>query len=155
MTTRLTARLGATLAAVLLALPAAADITIEDAYARSSSPVAKSGAAFMMIHNSGPEDDRLVAARSDAAMRVELHTHKEADGGVMQMMQVEEGFPVPAGGMHALQRGGDHVMLMGLTGPLKQGAALTVTLVFEQAGEMVVEVPVDLERQPGAQAHSN
>ena len=140
----------AALAACLLAAPALAEITIEDAYARSAGKLAKAGAAFMLIHNSGEVDDRLVAAASDVAKKVELHTHIEGDGGVMRMVEVEEGFAVPAGGSHALQRGGDHVMFMGLNGPWEQGDVLSVTLTFEQAGDITVEIPVDLERMPGA-----
>lgn len=127
-------------------LPAFAEIIIEDAYARSASPMAKSGAAFMMIKNSG-EADRLIAASSDAAARTELHTHLEGENGVMRMVHVEEGFELPADGMIAMQRGGKHVMLMGLNAPMEQGATVTVTLTFEKAGDVVVEVPVDLERQ--------
>lgn len=141
--------LATALAAAAFALPAlAADITVEDAYARSASPMAKSGAAFMILHNAGATDDRLVSAASDAAMRVELHTHKATGDGVMQMMEVEDGFVVPAGGTHALARGGDHVMLMGLAQPMSQGDTITVTLTFETAGEITVEIPVDLERAP-------
>ncbi len=135
-------------AAALLAAPALAEITIEDAYARSASPVAKAGAAFMTLVNTGETDDRLIAASSEVAKRVELHTHSENAEGVMMMMEVEEGFPIPARGSHTLARGGDHVMFMGLTGPWAHGDSLTVTLTFEEAGEMTVEIPVDLERQP-------
>ena len=105
-------------------------IMVDDAYARSSGKNAKAGAAFMMIMNNGDADDRLVEVRSDAAARVELHTHKINEQGVAQMMQVEEGFAIPAGEMHSLQRGGDHVMFMGLTQPFEQGAMVPVTLVF-------------------------
>ncbi|QDC09062.1 copper chaperone PCu(A)C [Oceanicola sp. D3] len=143
-----------TLAALMAASPAVADIKVMDAYARSASPTAKSGAAFMEIMNTGEADDRLIAAASDAAARVELHTHKDMGEGVMRMMEVEEGFALPAGGAHALARGGDHVMLMGLTAPLEQGSTISVTLTFEQAGEMVVEIPVDNERKPEAMDHS-
>jgi len=138
-------------AAAALAMPAMADmakIMVQDPYARSSGASAKSGAAFMTLMNHTDQDDRLIAASSDAAARVELHTHKENADGVMQMMEVEEGFAVPAGGMHALARGGDHVMLMGLTAPLAQGDIVTLTLTFEKAGEITVEVPVDLTRKP-------
>jgi copper(I)-binding protein len=135
------------LALTAVAAPAFAEITISDAYARSSGMKAKAGAAFFMIENSGDEDDRLVSAMSDAAKRVELHTHIEGENGVMRMVEVEEGFAVSAGGAHALARGGDHVMFMGLTAPFEQGNMLSVTLVFEKAGEMVVEIPVDLERK--------
>lgn len=135
--------------ALAVATPAFADIVIRDAYARSSGPMAKAGAAFMVIENTGGEDDRLMAASSDKAVRVELHTHKEMGDGIMKMMEVEEGFAVPAGGSHALARGGDHVMFMGLTSAMVQDELVTVTLTFEKAGEMVIEIPVDLRRMPG------
>lgn len=138
-----------------LATPALAEIAISDAYARASSPAAKSGAAFLVLENAGDGDDRLLSASTDAAARVELHTHRETGDGIMQMIEIEDGIPLPAGASHSLERGGDHVMLMGLTRPLEQGDEITVTLVFEQAGEVEVTVPVDNERQPKAGAHSH
>ncbi|MGL4310432.1 MAG: copper chaperone PCu(A)C [Paracoccaceae bacterium] len=143
-------------AATILAAPAFAQdaITITDAYARSSGAMAKTGAAFMVIENHQAEDDRLLSAASDVAERVELHTHKESVDGVMQMLEVPEGFPVPANGSHALSRGGDHVMFLGLTRKLEQGETVTVTLTFEKAGEITVDVPVDMEGgEGGAMQH--
>ncbi len=129
--------------AALFATPALADdVTVTDAYMRVASPVAQSAAAFMVIENTGAAGDRLVAARSDAAERVELHTHIE-DGDVMRMRQVEDGFEIPAGGSHALARGGDHVMFMGLARPLEQGDTVDVTLEFEQAGTVDLTVAVN------------
>ena len=49
-----------------------------------------------------------------------------------------------------MKRGGHHVMLMGLTDSLDQGEAISVTLTFEKAGDVVVDIPVDLERKPDA-----
>lgn len=137
-------------AMALLTLPAFAGdaaISIKDAYARSG---AMSGAAFFTIMNTSDTDDRLIAASSDAAPRVELHTHIEDENGVMKMRRVEDGFAVPAGGMHALARGGDHVMFMGLEQPLPEGETISVTLTFEKAGDVVVEIPVDNDRKPKA-----
>ena len=139
----------AALAAVSFAFPAlAGDIAINDPYARVSAKMSTSGAAFMVIENTGTEDDRLIAASSEVAERTELHTHKADANGVMRMMKVEEGFPLPAGGSHALARGGDHVMFLGLKHPLSQGDIVKVTLTFEKAGDVVVDIPVDLERKP-------
>lgn len=136
--------------AMVVALPAfAQDITITDAYARTSGMMAKSGAAFMVIENHAAADDRLVSATSDVAQRVELHTHIAGADGVMQMVEVPEGFVVPAQGSHALARGGDHVMFLGLTRELEQGDKVSVTLTFEKAGPMTVEIPVDLARKDG------
>ncbi|MCR9127049.1 MAG: copper chaperone PCu(A)C [Rhodobacteraceae bacterium] len=129
-----------------MAEPAA--IAVEDAYARAASAMAMSGAAFMVLRNAGTEDDVLIAARTDAAKRVELHTHVEDANGVMRMTELEAGLPIPAGAERVLKRGGDHVMLMGLNGPLEQGGQISLTLVFEKAGEVTVVVPVDNARLP-------
>lgn len=142
----------AVLAAALLALPVssfAADILIEDPYVRVSRPNAPTGAAFMILRNSGATDDRLLSARSDAAARVELHTHIDQGDGVMKMVELEEGLALPAGGTHVMARGGDHVMFMGLSQPLTQGGEVSVTLTFEKAGDITVTIPVDNERKPG------
>lgn len=135
-------------AAVSFALPAFAEsaIAITDPYARFM-PGAKAGAAFMVIENTGTEDDRLIDARADISVKTELHTHKAGDGGMMQMVHVPEGFPIPAGASHALARGGDHVMFMGLKSMPRQGDMIPLTLVFEKAGEVQVEVPVDMMRE--------
>ncbi|WP_170761854.1 copper chaperone PCu(A)C [Ruegeria lacuscaerulensis] len=148
-----------TLAAATLATSAFAQdpITVDDAYARSAGNSAKAGAAFMMIQNTGEADDRLVGVESDVAARVELHTHLIDENGVAKMTHVEEGFVIPAGETHMLKRGGDHVMFMGLTAPFEQGSKVPVTLIFEKAGEVEIEIPVDLERQDagGHGSHSN
>src|SRR6056297_1618620 len=85
-------------ATAAFALPALAGdishITIDDAYARASNTMA--GAAFMSITNTSDTDDRLVAVASDVAERVELHTHLEDANGVMRMIEVEDGFAIPA-----------------------------------------------------------
>lgn len=132
-----------------LTLPAFAGESIEvhEAYARSSNP--KAGAAFMMIHNYGDTDDRLVDVTSDAAKLVQLHTHIEDENGIMKMMHVEDGFEVPAGGVIELKRGGHHVMFMGLSEPFVQGETVPLTLIFEKAGELVLDITVDQDRKAG------
>ncbi|MEL6643195.1 MAG: copper chaperone PCu(A)C [Pseudomonadota bacterium] len=141
--------LSAAAIAALTAAPAlAGGIMIDDPYARASTPSAKSGAAFMTIVNHTDADDRLIAASSPVSERVELHTHLEDANGVMRMVEVKDGIAVPAGGKAMLMRGGDHVMFMGLTQSLNDGDVVEVTLTFEQAGDMTVEIPVDLNRKP-------
>lgn len=134
-------------ALALLSSAAFADIMVMDPYARAAGKSAKAGAAFMVIENSGGADDRLIGAASDIAKKVELHTHKDMGDGVMKMIHVEEGFVIPAGGKHMLMRGGDHVMFMGLNSSMDQGNTVKVTLTFEKAGDIVVDIPVDLERK--------
>lgn len=122
-------------------------IMIHDSYARVASKAAKSGAAFLELHNMGDEDDRLIGVRSDVAAKSELHTHKDMGDGIMKMMHIEEGFAIPAGESHVLARGGDHLMFMGLTRHLDHGDMVEAVLVFEKAGEITVQIPVDLERK--------
>ena len=137
--------------AATLAMPALAEsrIEIDDPYARAAGVTAQAGAAFMVIRNTGDSDDRLIAATSNAARRVELHTHQQDENGVMRMIHVEEGFAIPAGTEVMLMRGGRHVMFMGLNDPFEQDEMLDVTLTFEEAGEILVQIPVDNDRQPG------
>ncbi|MEB8385827.1 copper chaperone PCu(A)C [Rhodobacteraceae bacterium KMM 6894] len=142
-----TFRTFAAVAAFAFATPVfAADLMVHDAYARSASPAAKTGAAFMQIMNHGA-DDRLISVASPAAKLVQLHTHEQDVNGVMSMIHVKEGFALPAGETLTMARGGKHVMLMGLTAPLEQGDIVPITLTFEKAGDMTVDVIVDLERQ--------
>ena len=135
-----------------LTTSAMAEITVEDPYARSSNQ--RAGAAFMMIINTGDTADRLIAAESDASMRAELHTHLEDANGVMRMIEVEDGFEIPAGGSVHLRRGGDHVMFMGLNVPFEQGGTVPLRLIFESGAEISLEVPVDNERM-GGMTHSH
>jgi copper(I)-binding protein len=145
----------ATALGLALASPALAqEIHVLDTYARAASPMAKTGAAFMMIENIGDADDRLIGATSPAAQMVQLHTHRE-EGGVMKMVHVEDGFEVPAGETLMLQRGGNHVMFMGLTESFEQGKVIPLTLIFEKSGEITVDVPVDLNRKPEGHGHGN
>lgn len=133
-------------AALLIAMPAWADILVTDAYARSAMASAKTGAAFMVIENNGDEADRLIGAASEAAPMVQLHTHIADDNGVMRMRHVENGFAIPAGGTHVLERGADHVMFMGMTDGFVDGGTVTVTLTFEKAGDLTIDIPVQLDR---------
>lgn len=120
-----------------------------DAYARTNGGIGKTGAIFLMIHNMTDADDRLVGARADVAKRVEIHTHQDDGNGVMKMIHLTEGLALPGGEVHPLVRGGDHVMLMGLTRDLVDGETFPLTLEFENAPELVIEVTVDNARKPG------
>jgi copper(I)-binding protein len=55
----------------------------------------------------------LVAAEAAFAEAVELHTHSVDAQGRMAMRKVDS-FTVPAGGVHELRRGGDHMMFFGI-----------------------------------------
>ncbi len=128
----------------------AGDIEIVRPYARTSGANAKSGAMFLLIVNHGASADRLLSVRTDVAKKAMLHTNIEDENGVMKMRPLPDGIEIPAGAEHRLKRGGDHVMLMGIGDPLADGDRLSVTLVFENAGEIAISVPVDQARKPAS-----
>lgn len=142
-------------AAAFLAMPAFAcdGFEVHDAYARVSTAMSTSGAAFMTMQNHGNADCHIVGARADVAAMAQLHTHVIDENGVAHMREVADGFRIPAGGEHVLQRGGDHVMLMGLTHPLAQGDVINITFVFEDGTESTVPVSVGNTRAPGRMGH--
>jgi copper(I)-binding protein len=117
-------------------------LEISQAWARATPPSAPAGGGFLKITNTGATPDRLVSARSPAADIVQVHEMK-MDGSVMRMREVEKGLEIPAGGSVTLAPGGYHLMMMGLKGPLKQGSTVPVTLTFEKAGTVDVELAVE------------
>jgi len=122
----------------------AADIEVATPFMRAAPVAGGNGAAFLSITNHGSED-RLIGAEAGISKTVELHTHVK-DGDVYRMRQVEA-LVVPAQGTLELKPGGNHIMFIGLTAPIKEGATVPLTLIFEKAGKITVDVPV---QAPGA-----
>lgn len=114
-------------------------ITITQPWSRATPPGAAVGAAYLDIINTGAADT-LVGVESPVAADVEVHVDYE-EGGLMRMRPVPR-LPVPARGHVHLGSGGLHVMLMRLKQPLKEGEHFPLTLVFEHAGRILVQVPV-------------
>ena len=130
-------------------------ISVDDAYVRASSKLAKSAAAFMEIRNTSSRDDRLLDVKSEVAKKVELHTHIKGDDGVMKMRRVEDGFVISGNGVLKLERGGDHIMFMGLTQPFVDGEAISLTLIFETAGSIELEIPIHLKKRSTSISHTH
>lgn len=135
------------LAAVLGAMPVAAEqpaskgVSVGDAWTRATPGGATIGAAYLTVAAAKGAGDKLIAAKSDVAERVELHTHL-MEGDVMKMRRVES-IGVPDGSYVRLKPSGDHIMLIGLKQPLKQGGTVMLTLVFEKAGSIDVEARIE------------
>lgn len=119
-------------------------------WARTSPADAANGAAYFTVVSA--QDDRLLSVSADpsVAAMVELHetvmdmsseTTAAMGGGQMTMRPVD-GINVKAGEPLELKPGGYHVMLMELAQPLKVGDSITLTLTFEQQGDIDIDVPV-------------
>ena len=133
----------------------AGQIMISDAYARSSGPLAMAGAAYMRIMNHSDESDHLLGVQSDIAKKTELHSHLENDNGVMKMVRIDEGIKIGPMKDHSLAPGGEHIMFMGLKAPFKTGKIIPITLLFEKAGEVAIEIIVDQDRKEKKHSHSH
>jgi copper(I)-binding protein len=75
------------------------------------------------------------------ATRAEVHTVIR-EGDVMRMREVTAIDLAPKSTTE-LKPGSYHIMLMELAGPLKAGDRFPLTLVFEKAGSITVEVQVE------------
>ena len=131
------------LTALLLLAPALAFaaplITITAAWARATPPGVTTAAAYMTVTNDGTAD-RLLGASSPAARQVLLHAEVEEHG--MQHMRQLDGVEVPAHGNVELAAGQMHLMLVDIAKPLVPDATIKMTLRFEKAGEITIDVPV-------------
>ena len=125
-----------------LAPVATADaLGLNDPFARAA-PAGGVSAVFLQIENATALDETLVAARTDAAGRVEIHRTQEGAGGLSEMVEVEGGLLVPAGETVTLEPGGLHVMLLDLQRDLAEGDTLDVEMEFSSRGTVTARVPV-------------
>ena len=115
-------------------------IHIMSPWSQALPAISKNGAAYVTLNNHGEAADRLVGASSPVAARVEIHGHTMEDG-LMKMRPVESIVLTP-GEYVALKPGGNHIMLMGLKQPLKEGDQFPLTLEFENAEPVEVTVTV-------------
>lgn len=138
----------AVLTACLLAAGAArAEIEVSEPRLRAVFDGARSAAAYFEIANRGAAPDRLVAVRTPVGMAM-LHGSREEDG-VVRMVPLE-GIEIAAGDTAVLAPGGLHVMVMRLDPGALTRASLPLTLVFEHAGEIEIDLPVVLGREAPA-----
>jgi copper(I)-binding protein len=117
------------------------DIEITTAFARATLPNAPVAGGYLTITNKGKTDDRLVAASSPVAGKDELHEMTMQDD-VMKMQALPDGIAVPAGETVTLSPGGMHIMFMQLQHPFVEGETVPVTLKFEQAGSVTVQLSI-------------
>lgn len=120
-------RITLTLALLVMAATAQAQLSVKDAWVRATVPQQKATGAFMQL--TAASDARLVGASSPVAGVVEIHEMAMVQD-VMKMRAVAS-LDLPAGKTVALRPGGYHVMLMDLKGQVKDGDTVPLTLVLE------------------------
>ena len=118
----------------------AGSLEISSAWIRATLAGQPAGGGFMTIENKGTEADRLLSAASPLTPMVQVHEMK-MEGEVMKMAELENGLEIPAGGKVELKPGGYHIMFMDLQAQVKEGDVVHVTLKFEKAGTVEIDLP--------------
>lgn len=125
---------------------ALAQVEVTDALCRPTPNGRDVTGCYLTLTSS--TNDRLISVSSPSSTTAQIHEMK-TEGGVMQMAEMKDGLPLPAGEAVTLKPGGNHIMLIGVTAPLKAGDTVSLTLTFEQAAPYGVRAVVG---QPGASA---
>lgn len=125
----------------------AGDIEIVAPWSRAMAPGQTMGVAYFTVVNHGAADvlrgAQIQGAQVDGSQQAMIY-RSALENGVATMRALPDGLEIGAGATVALKPGGDHLMLMGLKKPLRQGDELSVTLDFVHAGKIAVKIPVDL-----------
>jgi len=115
-------------------------ITVEKAWARATTSAAATGVVYLSLADTGPAADRLVGVATPVAAHADMHI-MVMEGNVMQMRPVDA-VDVKPGERIQFKPSGLHIMLTDLKQPLTRGERFPVTLDFEKAGKVDVEVLV-------------
>ncbi|PTA67821.1 copper chaperone PCu(A)C [Deinococcus arcticus] len=141
----------ALLAAVLALLPgcrpapqagaARPALTVQAARVVAVPPGVKDTSVFGTLRNPGARPLRLTGVQTGAADHAMLMvTRTDARG--LTGMAVTGALTVPAGGELVLSDTGDHIMLMGLRAPLREGETVALTLTDDAGGTHTLQAPV-------------
>jgi copper(I)-binding protein len=115
-------------------------IKVEKAWARATPSAGATGVVYFSLADTGPAADRLIGVATPAAGQAGMHI-MVMEGNVMQMRPVDA-VDVKPGERIDFKPNGLHVMLTDLKQPLTRGERFPVTLDFEKAGKVDVEVLV-------------
>ena len=129
------------------------DLHIAHPWSLALPPNAPNVAAYFVVHNNGKSDDRLLSVDTPISNDAQLHEHSMTAAGAMKMQQVPS-VVVPAGKDVTFAPSAYHVMIMQPKdrGLLTDGKRFPLTLHFEKAGDITVQVAV--QQQPPAEQPS-
>ena len=116
-----------------------AELTLDSGWVKAGSGMT---AAFGTITNHSTAPVTIVKGSSDQAGMVALHTMEKQTDGTMKMTDKKGGFVIPAGGQLSLDPGGDHIMLMDLSGNLANGQQVALDMVAADGTTFAWAVPV-------------
>jgi copper(I)-binding protein len=116
--------------------PKSTRLTVRDPWAKAAT--SGMSASFGVVRNPTARPIRIIGATSPYSTVVQLHQVVEQDGA-MVMQEKAGGFVVPARGSLTLEPGGNHLMFMKLTKPIKAGQLIPVTLITADGGMITIK----------------
>lgn len=116
----------------------AGEVAVSDAWSRASAPGQVSAAVGLRI--TSQKEARMVAVSSPASASAEMHTMTHENN--MMKMRMVESFALPAQKEVVLGAGGDHLMLINLKKPLREGDRVPLTLTVQFADKTTEKIEV-------------
>jgi protein SCO1/2 len=117
-------------------------ISVADAWARPTAPGVSTGAFYMDLQNDSDVSDRLVGVSADLCSVAEIHSMTMDDGVMSMGPATADTLEFNSDSPLSLEPGGHHIMCMGLSSQLTEGAEIDVELEFETADPVQVKVIV-------------
>ncbi|MFC5345506.1 copper chaperone PCu(A)C [Brevundimonas staleyi] len=117
----------------------AGPVAVADAICRPTPNGRQMTGCYLTL--TAPQADTLVSVASPVAALAQVHEMR-MESNMMMMRELEQGLPLPAGEAVALAPGGNHIMLMGVTEPLRAGDTVPLTLTFANAAPVEITATV-------------
>ncbi|AIR89305.1 copper chaperone PCu(A)C [Pseudomonas cremoricolorata] len=132
------------------------DLHIAHPWSLALPPNAPNVAAYFVVHNNGQQDDRLLSVDTPLSTDAQLHEHVQGSEGAMKMQQVDS-IVVPAGKDLTFAPSAYHVMILQPQDRslLVAGQRFPLTLHFQRAGDVTVQVAVQQQAPAEQQDHSH
>jgi len=117
-------------------------IQIDNPWSRATPKGASTGAGYMTLRNTGNMPDRLIGGATDVAPGFQIH-EATMDQGVSKMREMKGGIEIKPGETVELKPGSSHIMFVNLKRRLEKGERVKGTLMFQRAGTVAIEYPVE------------
>lgn len=114
-------------------------VTVVDSWVRPAPEGRAMSAAYLTVCNRSDNNAVLIGVEANVAQAVELHETTRDRDGVASMAPVDR-IEIAPGESVSLEPGGAHIMLIGVKEPIATGESIDVTLQFEAAPPIALNV---------------
>lgn len=122
-----------------------AEAAVHHGWIRLMPTIAKSSAAYFVLHNFSDKDITLISVSSPVAKYISIH-NTVTENGTSTMESITE-LLIPANEKVIFNPGAKHLMLTGLTTPLKKQQKVSMTFKFDSGKELQTTLTVTADGQ--------